>query len=101
MTLTYGAYALYAVKPGYMYVRACTRPRARVPTRTHAGDARTHGPISNACCFSTGTMISECASVFRYTYIAPIIYLFIYGFDVTDHAPAALLSQKKIHATVV
>ena len=23
-------------KQGYMHVRACTRPRARVPTRTHA-----------------------------------------------------------------
>jgi hypothetical protein len=35
---------------------ACTRPRARVPVRTHA-QACTHRPICNTYCFSTETMV--------------------------------------------
>ena len=48
-------------KEGYMHVRACTRPCAQVPTRTHR-------PICNAYCFSKATMICERASVLLYTY---------------------------------
>ena len=51
-------------KQGYMHVRACTRPGARVPTRTHA---RTQRPIRNTYCSSTVTMIRERAYMLRYT----------------------------------
>ena len=52
-------------KQGYMHVRACTSPRARVPTRTH--------------CFSTATVIRESASVLHYAYIAYLVFLFCFS----------------------
>ena len=57
-------------KQSYMHVRACTRPHARVPTRTHR-------PISNSCCFSTATTICESASLLRYTYTGCVVYLVV------------------------
>jgi hypothetical protein len=45
-----------------MHLCACTRTSAGVPTVTH-----THRPISNTCCFSTATIIRECASMLPYT----------------------------------
>jgi hypothetical protein len=68
MTSQHGAYALHAGKSGYIYVRSCTRPRARIPTRTH-----THRPISNTYCCPIATIIYERASVLRYTYIVPLV----------------------------
>ena len=53
-------------KQGYMHVRVCSRPHARLPTRTH-------GPVINTYCFSTATMIRERASVLRYTNVACLV----------------------------
>jgi hypothetical protein len=66
----YGAYALLLDLQGYMQSCARTRPRARVPTCTHA---RAHRPISNTYCFSTATMIRERASMLRYAHIACLV----------------------------
>ena len=55
-----------------MHVCACTRPRARVPTRTHAR-AHMHTQTSNIYCFSTATMIREHVSILRYAYIACLV----------------------------
>ena len=41
-----------------MGVCACTRPRARVPARTHAHSC-THRPIYNTYCFSNATMVTR------------------------------------------
>jgi hypothetical protein len=62
-------------KQGYMHVRACTRPRARVPTCTHL---RTYRPIRNTYCFSTPTMIRESTSLLRYTYIVCLVYILLF-----------------------
>jgi hypothetical protein len=51
-------------KKGYMRIRTCTRPRARLPTRTQA---RTHRPINNTYCFCTATLILKRVSKLRYT----------------------------------
>jgi hypothetical protein len=57
---------------------ACTRPRARVPTCTHA---RTHRPISNTYSFATAKFNRESASVSRYTCIG---YLVSYEYAIHD-----------------
>jgi hypothetical protein len=59
-----------------MHVCACTRPRAQVPTCTHARTRKhthTHTPICNTFCFSTASML-------RYTceYIACLVYIHVY-----------------------
>ena len=60
MTSQYGAHALRAGLARLHALGACTRPRARVPTCTHAR-TQTHArrPISNTYCFSTATMVSR------------------------------------------
>jgi hypothetical protein len=65
-----------------MHVCACTRPRARVPTRTHS-QACTHRPICNTYCFSTATMFRERASMLRYAYIVCLVY-FMYDIPLHD-----------------
>ena len=57
---------------GYMHVCTRIRPRTRISTSTHSR-AHTHRPICNSYCFFTATMISDRASVLRYTYIACIV----------------------------
>ena len=47
-------------KQGYMHIRV-----------------RTHRPGSNTYCFSTSTMIRECALMLRHTYIACLVYFYI------------------------
>jgi hypothetical protein len=53
-------------KQGYMHARTCVRARARTLTQ-----------VCNIYCFSTATMIHECAPLLRYTYIV----FFRYGLD--------------------
>ena len=59
-------------KQGHMHARACTRPRARVPTRTYA---RTRRQIFKTYFFSTTTLIRERASTLRYAHIARLVCL--------------------------
>ena len=59
-------------KQGYMHTPTPTRPGTRTIARacTH-----THRQICNTDCFSTATMIRECALILRYTYIVCIVNL--------------------------
>jgi hypothetical protein len=59
-----------------------THNRARMHTHTH-----THRQICNTDCFSTATMIRECALILRYTYIVCIVNLRFEDFyyDVTPY----------------
>ena len=60
-----GTYApAHAHAPGY--------PHAR----TH-GRACTHRPLSNTYCFSTTKMIRERTSLLRYTYIVPLVMVYL------------------------
>jgi hypothetical protein len=66
MTSQYGAYALHA---GLARLHAHAHTVGYPHARTHEC-ARTYKRISNTYCFSKATIIRECASVLRYTYIA-------------------------------
>jgi hypothetical protein len=50
------------------YTRACTRPRAPIPTHTPI-----QTQIYNTYCFSTAKVIRERASVLRHTQIACLV----------------------------
>ena len=69
----YGAYALRAA-----LARLNARIRMYTPTLpvTHM-HARTHRPLSHIYCFSVATMIRECASLLRYTYIVCLVRVLI------------------------
>jgi hypothetical protein len=51
---------------------ACKRPHILTSARAHAR-THTHIIICNSYCFSTATIIRECASVWRYTYFASLV----------------------------
>ena len=75
MTSQYGAYALRAGLArlhALMRMHTHTRPGTHMHARSHA-QACAHRPICNTYCFRTATMISERASVLRYTYIACLV----------------------------
>ena len=55
-------------KQSYMHVRECTRPDARVPTRTH-----TQASKKVFISFPRQQWFHERASVLRYTYIACLV----------------------------
>jgi hypothetical protein len=68
-----------------MHVCACTRPRARVPTCTHAQSC-THRPICNTDCFSTATMVSWRASMLRFMDMSVLLNIPCAGLDYTPLA---------------
>ena len=54
------------------WIDPCTRPSARAYTRKHS-NTRAHTQIRNIHSFSTPSMIGECASMLRYTYIVCLV----------------------------
>ena len=77
MTSQYGAYELRAGLQGSMDVCACTRPRARVPTCTHAR-TRKHAHADQYVILIASPQqqwFRERASMLRYTYIGCVVLL--------------------------